>query len=121
MSRWRQRKPANCPHCDMDYDKFRGEKYTYAEVRMLLWVGDSDYSTWKYKRRHTVLGLWHSLKMIDWSEHIYMCSLIKMAQEEAAYEEEMSQKLPEERAELEDIIARYEEESKSSRLADVPF
>lgn len=28
----------------------------------MLWVGDDDSSKWRYKRRNTVLGLWHQIK-----------------------------------------------------------
>lgn len=34
---------------------------------------DSDPSEWRYKRRGTVLGLWHSIKQDMWEHHKEMC------------------------------------------------
>jgi hypothetical protein len=34
----------------------------------MLWIADEDSSRWRYKRRGTVLGFWHSLKLAMWFE-----------------------------------------------------
>lgn len=49
------------------YDQFR-TGLTFSDVRSMLWSNDFDSSTWKYKRRRTVLGIWHSLKLDMWRE-----------------------------------------------------
>lgn len=49
------------------YDKFR-TGLSYSDVRSMLWSQNDDPGTWRYKRRHTVLGLWHSLKKDMWAE-----------------------------------------------------
>ena len=71
MSRWSGRHDT-CPICGITYESFK-TGMSFGDVRMMLWVGDPDYSRWKYKRRHTVLGLWHSIKLSMWNEHVYLC------------------------------------------------
>jgi hypothetical protein len=61
-----------CEYCRLRYGAFR-TGYTFKTVRMLMWRGSSDPKTWRYKRRHTVLGLWHQLKASMWREHIEYC------------------------------------------------
>lgn len=39
----------------------------------MLWVADNDPSRWRYKRRHTILGLWHDIKRSMWQDHIAQC------------------------------------------------
>lgn len=77
----------------MRYDDLKtGENYH--SVRDMLWVGVEDPAYWRYKRRHTVLGLWHSIKQGLWEEHIYRCSKGEYFEEEpseyepGAYEDE---------------------------------
>lgn len=106
-----------CEHCGLVYSDFR-TGYKYTEVRMLLWVADEDYSKWKYKRRHTVLGLWHSIKRSLWDEHIYVCEMAALAVQEARLDQEMVEKLPEERAELDTILASYEQAKADD---EIPF
>jgi hypothetical protein len=50
------------------YDEFR-TGLTFAEVRRMLWVGSDDPRDWRYKRRHTVLGFWHQLKLQLWAQY----------------------------------------------------
>lgn len=131
MSRWRGRHE-ECPHCGVTYEKFKttnhdtGSSYTYAEIRMLLWVGSDDYSTWKYKRRNTVLGLWHSIKLSQWQQHKYECEMQAQFEEERALLRQMVRRLPAEQAELEEILAKdsfqamLEEEYGDARLPDDP-
>ena len=45
----------------------------FGTVRMMLWVGSDDYTLWKYKRRNTVLGLWHGMKKAMWRDHLRDC------------------------------------------------
>ncbi len=56
------------------YDRFR-TGLTYKEVRKMLWRSDPDYRTgnWKYKRRGTVLGMWHQMKKEMWNEAVRRC------------------------------------------------
>lgn len=62
-----------CPHCGAQYHRFR-TGLTYRAVYEMLWsYNDEDTSTWKYKRRHTILGYWHMLKKQMWDEHLYVC------------------------------------------------
>jgi hypothetical protein len=104
VSRFRGNEEA-CPVCGLVYKDFRvildAQPLTYAEVRMLLWVADPDYTKWKYKRRRTVLGLWHQLKQTAWKEHLLECERIQMYRE-------ARERHPEEQAELDD-------------LSDIPF
>jgi hypothetical protein len=55
------------------YDKFR-TGFTYRDVWEMMRDDSDDRSTWKYKTRGVVLGMWHELKlqmywqMIDFSK-----------------------------------------------------
>jgi hypothetical protein len=44
------------------YDEFR-TGLTFREVKRLMFDNHTDRSRWKYKRRRTVLGAWHELKL----------------------------------------------------------
>jgi len=61
-----------CPHCGISYDRFR-TGLTFGEVKSLLWTNSNDPRDWRYKRRHTVLGLWHQIKMEMWIDHVSHC------------------------------------------------
>jgi hypothetical protein len=56
----------------IEYDAFR-TGLTFRIVRQMLWVGSDDPRDWKYKRRHTVLGLWHQLKQQLYGEYLDRC------------------------------------------------
>jgi hypothetical protein len=43
------------------YEEFR-TGLTFRTVRQLLWSSSDDPTTWRYRRRRTVLGFWHQLK-----------------------------------------------------------
>jgi hypothetical protein len=58
-----------CPHCGITYGEFR-TGMSYADVFAMLWSLNEDSSTWMYKRRRTVLGKWHQIKMSWWKHHI---------------------------------------------------
>lgn len=62
-----------CVHCKLAYQRFR-TGLTYSEVRDMLWVNSEDPDDWKYKRRNTVLGKWHEIKLEMWVEHLYGCA-----------------------------------------------
>lgn len=49
------------------YDEMR-TGFTYRDVQSMLWSADPDPATWKYKRRGTVLGLFHQIKMEQYEE-----------------------------------------------------
>lgn len=63
---------AVCPWCGQRYRDLRTD-LTFAEVRQMLWVNSDDPKQWKHKRRNTVLGLWHQIKMGMWYNHLEMC------------------------------------------------
>ncbi len=62
-----------CPHCGMTYGELR-TGLTYGDVFLMLWSYSEDSSTWRYKGRHIVLGLWMSLKLDMWRAHLSECS-----------------------------------------------
>jgi hypothetical protein len=67
-----------CGACGICYEDFK-TGFTYADVYAMLWSGSEDPSTWKYKRRRTVLGLWHSLKSQMWEAHLAACEYVQPA------------------------------------------
>jgi hypothetical protein len=60
------------------YDTFR-TGLTFREVKRMMFDNHEDRSRWKYKRRGTVLGLWHELKL-----QLYHQALDERARERAA-------------------------------------
>lgn len=63
-----------CPWCGIAYDEFR-TGWTFKEVWMMFWMMNQDSSTWKNKRRNTVLGRWREIKRHMWQEHLHECML----------------------------------------------
>ena len=61
-----------CPHCGLAYADMR-TGHTYQSIYEMLWSGNEDPETWVYKRRHTILGKWHQIKLEMWDEHLFMC------------------------------------------------
>jgi hypothetical protein len=53
----------------LDYDSFR-TGLRYRDVYAMLWSGDPDPSTWRYKRRRTVLGHWRQIKQQLYAEYL---------------------------------------------------
>lgn len=53
------------------YDRFR-TGLTYDAVKKMLWDESEDRADWKYKRRGTVLGHWHQLKMEMYEQSVAM-------------------------------------------------
>jgi len=60
---------ARCPGCGITYGDFR-TGLTYREVWQMLW----HRTEYRYKRRGTVLGLWHSIKKSEWEHHTSRCA-----------------------------------------------
>lgn len=61
-----------CSVCGLTYSQLR-TGFTFEDVYQMFWVGSEDPKDWKYKRRHTVLGKWHEIKLDMWAEHVYLC------------------------------------------------
>lgn len=91
-----------CPVCELVYDDFR-TGFTYQDIYGMLWSASDDPSTWRYKRRHTILGLWHQIKKEMWRDHVADCR--EQQREEAAAEVEVSVQAAREVADLEVDIA----------------
>jgi hypothetical protein len=62
----------DCVHCGLRYSDMR-TGLTYKDVYEMFWSGSDDTSTWVNKRRGTVLGRWHQLKLELWERHIDLC------------------------------------------------
>lgn len=63
-----------CPACGAVYSQLR-TGMTYSEVRSEFWVFDDDDRTrWRNKRRGTVLGRWHQIKLALWQLHVEHCT-----------------------------------------------
>lgn len=61
-----------CPWCGTTYGAFRtGLKYK--DVFQWLWSISPDPADWRYKRRRTILGRWHSFKKEMWEAHKVAC------------------------------------------------
>ncbi len=69
MRRKTVKRPVAARERRLTYDEFR-TGLTFREVRRMLWVHSDDPRDWKYKRRHTVLGLWHSIKRGLWERYL---------------------------------------------------
>lgn len=61
-----------CETCGISYADFR-TGLSYQDVFGMLWVADPDPQTWRQKRRASVLGFWHELKLGMWREHLELC------------------------------------------------
>lgn len=63
-----------CPTCGLTWRKLT-TGYTYRDVYELLVDYSEIPSEWRYKRRQTVLGTWHALKLSLWDEHLTACAI----------------------------------------------
>ncbi len=62
-----------CPECGLCYRDLRTGD-TFASIKQEMKGGDPDDSTtWKYRRRHGVLGAWHAKKLMWWNYHLVCC------------------------------------------------
>jgi len=50
------------------YEDFR-TGLTFADVKQSLWNWSTNPKDWVYRRRHTVLGFWHMLKLRAYVEY----------------------------------------------------
>lgn len=57
-------KPSDCP-CGASYDALR-TGFSFADVKQLMYVASEDPADWRHKRRRSVLGFWHELKLQIW-------------------------------------------------------
>lgn len=71
---WRD---VTCPGCPVacryrDFKPFAGGG-GFAETRESLFVANDDPATWKHKRRSTILGIMHEVKLEAWNEWTNKC------------------------------------------------
>jgi hypothetical protein len=59
-----------------------GGRRAYRELRDSLWRTDDDPSTWRYRRRGTMLGMMHATKLAAWTRYTQAC---REAQDALAY------------------------------------
>ena len=64
--------PQVCPFCGETYEEFR-TGLRYRDVYQLLWSYSDDRSTWRHKRRHSVLGHWREQKIRQFQEYHQGC------------------------------------------------
>lgn len=65
-----------CLVCGITYKQFRCSIQTFQEARNLLYTGIEDPIKWRYKRRRSVLGIWHAMKKMEWEYHLQECSCL---------------------------------------------
>jgi hypothetical protein len=70
----------------MRYADFR-TGFTYHDVFAMLWTTSEESRDWRYKRRNTILGKWHQIKVELWERHLDGCA--PQAESEAEHEPEM--------------------------------
>lgn len=63
-----------CPTCGARYGDFKTGLQYYD---VYLMIDGLNPAVWKYKRRGTVLGLWHQLKKELWERHLEECQPIE--------------------------------------------
>lgn len=51
----------------MTYRAFR-TGLTFRDVRAMMWTPEDDPSSWRSKRRRSVLGFWRELKLQMWEQ-----------------------------------------------------
>lgn len=61
-----------CPNCKQSYAEFR-TGYTYRDIFEMRWKPADPQSAWLYKRKRSILGMWHQLKKEMWLEHLANC------------------------------------------------
>jgi len=72
----------------MLYEQFRcAYLKTYQDVYRSLMDCSDNPEDWKYKRRHTILGYWHMIKLEEWAHHKVDCA------EAARYDQEAEARL----------------------------
>jgi hypothetical protein len=66
-----------CPHCKINYSEFR-TGLQYEDVFDMLWVSSENPEEWVYKRKGSVLRLFHAIKLGMWKEHVEHCAEIDL-------------------------------------------
>lgn len=61
-----------CPECGLRYPRMR-TGLTFADVVEMFWQPSDDPARWKNKRRRTILGKWHQIKLELWDYHLECC------------------------------------------------
>jgi len=69
--------PLYCPVCGLSYSKFK-TGFSFGEIVSMLWVDDPDPARWRQKRRRSILGFWHQLKLEMWQQHCHDCEQSKI-------------------------------------------
>jgi hypothetical protein len=70
-SRWGADK--RCEVCGLRYQDLRTGD-TFASIKEEMKAGDAaDPTTWRYRRRNSVLGYWHAKKVMWWEYHLGLC------------------------------------------------
>lgn len=59
-------KPSDCV-CGARYDEFR-TGLSFADVRAMMRSASDNPADWRQKRRNSVLGFWHELKLMMWEQ-----------------------------------------------------
>lgn len=90
---WEEFHGETCPFCGLKYDDFK-TGLTYDDVYSMMWIDDEDYSRWRYKRRHSVLGFWHEYKRSLWAEHLHFCELENESKKKAPKSKKSESKKP---------------------------
>jgi hypothetical protein len=65
-----------CKHCDLTYGVMR-TGFSYYDIWTMLMDHSEDPADWKYKRRGTVLGMWHQTKKEMWERHLDECKPLR--------------------------------------------
>jgi hypothetical protein len=66
-----------CPNCGIAYNDFR-TGFTFADIVAMLWRPEHDPSQWVHKRRNTILGKWHQIKLELWEHHLNNCKNVPL-------------------------------------------
>lgn len=61
-----------CACCGTSYKAFR-TGFSWQDIVTMLRSPDEDPRTWRYRRRNTILGVWHQTKKELWAQHCAEC------------------------------------------------
>lgn len=65
-------KNETCPACGITYKEFK-TGFSFQDIKDMFWVNSDDCKEWKHKRRNTILGRWHEIKLGLWKGHVEQC------------------------------------------------
>lgn len=77
------REHEECPWCGLSYDAFRTGQ-TFGGVKQSMFVNSDDPTTWRYRTRRMVLGVWHAMKVALFRSHVAECGYYKQMEESEA-------------------------------------